>query len=146
MKAKLCPIKIGAKGIKDFLCTACYRAFFIILFFVFIDIVIGEFIFYKYVFLAETQKIDAQEDILKFDKETYQSVLEKLPSESTGSSSTSSSIANPASVYCAQQGGELVIKIKEDGSQYGLCTFNDGSTCPLDDFYNGKCSKGNAGE
>ena len=103
------------------------------------------------------------------------------------------SMANPASVNCTKQGGNLVIKTRGDGGQYGLCyfednraceewalmkgecpiggrkttgydteaqnfcawsggetfavenavcTFKDGSTCLDEDFYNGKCQKG----
>jgi len=102
-------------------------------------------------------------------------------------------IANPASTNCKDKGGNLLMQKKEDGSEYGLCyfedaraceewamlrgdcpvggrkttgfdtmaqkfcawsggqtlavenavcTFNDGSTCLADEFYNGTCQKG----
>lgn len=34
--------------------------------------------------------------------------------------------ANPASVFCEQQGGKSVIRKNQDGSEYGMCVFADG--------------------
>jgi putative hemolysin len=34
---------------------------------------------------------------------------------------------NPASVYCEEQGGQVEIRSDEDGGQYGVCVFDDGS-------------------
>jgi putative hemolysin len=34
-------------------------------------------------------------------------------------------IPNPASLYCEEQGGKLIIKTKEDGSQYGVCVLSN---------------------
>ena len=50
-------------------------------------------------------------------------------------------IANPASAYCEDQGGEILIKTFESG-QRGFCLFNDASQCDEWDFFNGNCSKG----
>ena len=36
-------------------------------------------------------------------------------------------IANPASTYCVEQWWEVEIKENEDGSQYGMCKFKDGT-------------------
>ena len=49
---------------------------------------------------------------------------------------------NPASVYCEQQGGNLEIRTDEDGGEYGICMFDDGSECDEWDFYEEKCSPG----
>jgi putative hemolysin len=49
-------------------------------------------------------------------------------------------IANPASVYCIEQGGELRITDNEQG-QYGLCVFEDGSECEEWDFFRGECDR-----
>lgn len=50
-------------------------------------------------------------------------------------------IANPASVFCVQQGGKLVIK--EDGAgQLGICNFDDGSYCEEWAYYRNECKKG----
>lgn len=34
--------------------------------------------------------------------------------------------ANPASVYCVQQGGKSEIRKNQDGSEYGVCILPDG--------------------
>jgi uncharacterized protein len=38
-------------------------------------------------------------------------------------------MANPASVNCGTIGGTTEIKTNADGSQYGMCTFKNGTTC-----------------
>jgi len=38
-------------------------------------------------------------------------------------------MANPASVNCGNVGGTTEIKSNPDGSQYGMCTFPNGTTC-----------------
>ncbi len=38
-------------------------------------------------------------------------------------------LANPASVSCIDNGGTLAIKNNADGSQYGMCTFQNGTSC-----------------
>ena len=38
-------------------------------------------------------------------------------------------MANPASVNCGNIGGTTEIKTNADGSQYGMCTFSNGTTC-----------------
>ena len=48
-------------------------------------------------------------------------------------------IANPASVYCEEQGGKLEIRKDEAGAESGYCLFDDGSECEEWDFYNKKC-------
>ena len=35
-------------------------------------------------------------------------------------------MANPASVYCVQQGGKSEIRKNQDGSEYGMCILPDG--------------------
>jgi len=42
---------------------------------------------------------------------------------------TAAGIANPASVYCGQNGGTTEIMTNPDGSQYGMCAFPNGTTC-----------------
>ncbi len=51
-------------------------------------------------------------------------------------------MANPASVYCEEQGGNLSIISDKDGSQYGMCGFDDGSSCEEWAFFRGECNKG----
>ena len=50
-----------------------------------------------------------------------------------------SGLPNPASVYCEEQGGQVEIRT-DDGGQYGVCLFEDGSECEEWDFYEGKCA------
>lgn len=53
---------------------------------------------------------------------------------------TSTGLANPASVYCEEQGGRVEIRTAEDGSQFGVCVFPDGSECEEWAFYeHGAC-------
>ncbi len=49
-------------------------------------------------------------------------------------------IPNLASVYCEQNGYTLEIHTAEDGSQYGLCVFPDGSTCDEWAYFRGECA------
>jgi putative hemolysin len=52
-------------------------------------------------------------------------------------------LANPASVYCEEQGGRVEIRTASDGSQYGVCIFADGSECDEWAYYRGECGPGN---
>lgn len=51
-----------------------------------------------------------------------------------------SQIANPASVYCEEQGGNSEIRTNEDGSQTGYCIFEN-FECEEWAFYKGECGK-----
>jgi len=51
-----------------------------------------------------------------------------------------SQIANPASVFCTEQGYTLEIRTDEQGGQSGICIFPDGSECEEWEFYRGNCS------
>ena len=53
-----------------------------------------------------------------------------------------SSLANPASVYCIERGGNNGIITDENGSQAGVCMFEDGTSCDEWAFYRGECKKG----
>jgi len=48
-------------------------------------------------------------------------------------------LANPASVYCEEQGYTLEMRTDADGGQYGVCIFPDGSECEEWAFYRGEC-------
>lgn len=50
-------------------------------------------------------------------------------------------IANPASVFCVEQGGKLSILDTKEG-QTGYCTFDDKSECEEWAFFRGECKKG----
>jgi uncharacterized protein len=49
-----------------------------------------------------------------------------------------SSIANPASVNCGSLGGETEIKRNADGSESGMCSFTNGTTCEEWALYRGE--------
>jgi len=51
-------------------------------------------------------------------------------------------MANPASAYCEQQGLKLEIRTAQDGSQYGVCMFEDDTECEEWAYYRGKCKPG----
>ena len=50
-------------------------------------------------------------------------------------------VANPASVYCADNGGTLEIRDGENG-QVGICVFSDGSECEEWSYFRGECKPG----
>lgn len=51
-------------------------------------------------------------------------------------------IANPASTYCVEQGGNLQIKTRGDGGEFGLCYFEDNSACEEWALMQGNCPVG----
>jgi putative hemolysin len=53
-------------------------------------------------------------------------------------------IANPASVYCEENGGKLEIREGEGGGQIGVCVFEDGSECEEWAYYRGECGPGDS--
>lgn len=52
---------------------------------------------------------------------------------------TTTGIANPASVYCVEQGGRLSIRKDTSGGEYGVCVFKDGSECEEWKFFRKEC-------
>ncbi|MEM5804236.1 MAG: DUF333 domain-containing protein [Candidatus Aenigmatarchaeota archaeon] len=48
-------------------------------------------------------------------------------------------LANPASVYCAGMGYTVKIVAAPDGGQMGICVFPDGNECEEWGFYRGEC-------
>ncbi len=44
-------------------------------------------------------------------------------------------LPNPASVYCEEQGGEVVIVTADDGSQSGICRLPDGTEVDEWEYY-----------
>jgi putative hemolysin len=48
-------------------------------------------------------------------------------------------LPNPASEYCIEQGYTLEIITAADGSQSGICTFDDGSSCDEWAYFRGEC-------
>lgn len=53
-------------------------------------------------------------------------------------------LANPASEYCVEEGGVLEIRRDENGGQFGMCTFPDGSECEEWALFRGECAAGDS--
>lgn len=69
----------------------------------------------------------------------------KLCTDGTVCKVTSTSqIANPASVNCKNEGGQLVIKKRGDGGEYGLCWVGEGLACEEWAMMRGDCPKDGA--
>lgn len=54
-------------------------------------------------------------------------------------------LSNPATIFCTENEGEHLTITENDGSQFGVCNFDDGSSCKDLAFLNGKCKKGDLG-
>ncbi|MBW2965051.1 DUF333 domain-containing protein [Candidatus Woesearchaeota archaeon] len=50
-------------------------------------------------------------------------------------------IANPASVFCEEQGGTLTI-VDEEAGQTGMCTLANGTVCEEWAYFRGECGSG----
>ena len=50
----------------------------------------------------------------------------------------------PDGAYCEENGGEMEYRYAEEGGQYALCVFHDGTGTACDSwaFYRGECDKG----
>ena len=67
-----------ADRIKKTLWILGLRAFWVILFLVAIDLILGGFVMCKYVFLAENESPKISNKVIKFDGAAYQQVLDEL--------------------------------------------------------------------
>jgi putative hemolysin len=56
----------------------------------------------------------------------------------TSAAQPTTGLANPASVYCEEQGYTLEMRTDENGT-YGVCIFPDGNECEEWAFYRGEC-------
>jgi len=64
-------------------------------------------------------------------KETFTLDVDNAPTEA--------GLPNPASVYCQEQGYRLEMRTDDQGNQYGVCVFPDGSECDEWAFFRGEC-------
>jgi putative hemolysin len=53
-------------------------------------------------------------------------------------------MANPASVFCQENGGKLEMRTDASGGQVGMCIFNDSSSCEEWAYFRGECKPGGA--
>ena len=51
-------------------------------------------------------------------------------------------VANPASEYCVEEGGQVEIRQDAQGGEFGVCIFDDGSECEEWELYRGECEPG----
>jgi len=58
-----------------------------------------------------------------------------IPPETGDENNDGTGLANPASIYCEQQGGRLEIRNDASGGQYGVCVMPDGTQCDEWEFY-----------
>ena len=65
-----------------------------------------------------------------------------VATSTTTATATTTTLANPASTNCVNAGGSLEIQTKEDGSQYGLCYFDDARACEEWSMLRGDCPVG----
>lgn len=63
-------------------------------------------------------------------------------STAPGENASSTTLANPASKYCSEQGGTLQIKKRADGAEFGLCYFDDNRACEEWAMFRGQCPIG----
>jgi len=61
-----------------------------------------------------------------------------------GTPAVQPSMANPASVNCGNIGGSTEIRKNADGSEYGMCTFTNGTSCEEWALYRGEGCTTNA--
>lgn len=63
------------------------------------------------------------------------------PAEEVEEEEDKTGLANPAAVYCEEQGNETKYIDFKSGTR-GFCIFDDGSECLQWDYFEGKCSQG----
>jgi putative hemolysin len=62
--------------------------------------------------------------------------------EPTSVAQAEADMPNPASVFCEEQGGTVDIRSDDEGAQFGVCVFDDGSECEEWAFFRGECTPG----
>ncbi len=69
-------------------------------------------------------------------------ILSLIPAACVPATTPAANLANPASVYCEQNGGKLDIRSDAAGNQSGVCLFPDGSQCDEWAYLRNECSPG----
>jgi putative hemolysin len=72
-------------------------------------------------------------------------ILAALLLASCAAATEGAQLANPAAVYCSEQGYTVEIRTDAEGGQYGVCIFPDGRECDTWAFYRGECGPESAG-
>lgn len=78
---------------------------------------------------------------LKKDSKNEDNTLptNEVTQKTTNDKESTSSISNPASTFCEENGGSLEIVASADGSQFGMCNLENYS-CEEWAYFNGKCT------
>ncbi|MFA6300722.1 MAG: DUF333 domain-containing protein [Candidatus Paceibacterota bacterium] len=79
---------------------------------------------------------------MSLQKNSAENVTNEVTNSNPADSNTTNQLANPASVNCTEKGGTSTIASKEDGSQYGLCYFDDNRACEEWAMMQGNCPVG----
>ena len=80
MKTTADILKITIEDTKKLFWFLGLHAFSVIIFFIFVDVIFGGFVFYQYVYLAEKAQLTTVENIIRFNSNNYQNVLQELQS------------------------------------------------------------------
>ncbi len=72
------------------------------------------------------------------DREGEAPSFDEMIEGAKGSEEEKTQLANPASVYCEEQGGVLRMETDEAG-QYGICVLPDGTECEEWAYFRGEC-------
>ncbi len=75
----------------------------------------------------------------KSDLKSNKSLNKDVGTETIPSEESKAGVPNPASKYCEENGGVLEIITNKDGSQFGMCKFEDYS-CEEWVYFNGECT------
>jgi len=78
MKSASNTLKIISQEFKKIIWNLGFRAFLIILILIFVDFIIGGFVYYQYVLTAEKAEPVLTKSIYKFNDKIYQEVLKQI--------------------------------------------------------------------
>ena len=77
---------------------------------------------------------------LRFTKTLTKDEVDINEAKKNGENNEQAGLANPASVYCEEQGGKVELRTdKKTKGQYGVCIFKDETECEEWAFYRGEC-------
>lgn len=71
-----------------------------------------------------------------------ETAAETSPADAETATEPAAGMANPASVYCAEQGGTEETREDAEGNQAGVCVFPDGSECDSWAYFRKECAPG----
>ena len=102
-------------------------------------VIIAAFLFGLYLgYFYEKQKMIK---LMTIERADMQQQINSAKSVPTQQPNIKIGMANPAAVFCEDQGGKSKIVTAQDGSQGGECIFPDGRTCEEWAFFRTKICK-----